>query len=364
MTVEATTAVEAGWTPPREASERNYPMNCWWVAAFSEEVAEGLLGRWLLDTPVLLYRAEDGRAVAIEDRCPHRSAPLSRGQRIGDAVQCGYHGFTFGPDGGCVRVPSLKMAPPAIRVRAFPVIESPPFVWVYLGDPGASERVPPPPALDWIGDSAFALIQGRMDIAANYMLLKENVLDLTHFGYVHATTFKITDWVDPPRATGDDETAGYHQSFSASPLPPVFAEPMGLKPETPYDRENFGHFVSPALQVAAVDLQDPDRAEPGTVAGRFRVAHATTPIDPTHMHYFWVAGRDYGTSAAEMAALEALTKVGFAEDEAMIEAVQAVMTRDPRGARAPEVSVRADAPGVRARRVLQRWMARETGVSA
>ena len=359
MSVEALTPTARPWTPPRPAAERNYPMNCWWVAAFSHEVGERLLGRWLLDTPVLLYRTADGRAVAIEDRCPHRSAPLSRGSRIGDDVQCGYHGFTFGPDGGCVRVPSLKVVPPAIRVRAYPVIESTPFVWVYLGDPEAIDDAPPPRALEWADDDAFAIIHGRMDIAANYMLLKENVLDLTHFGYVHASTFKITDWVDPPRATGDEETCGYHQSFAASPLPPVFAEPMGLMPGTPYDRENYGSFVSPALQLAAVDLQDPERPQPAAISGRFRVAHATTPIDPTHLHYFWVAGRDHGTSPDEMAVLEALTKVGFAEDEAMIEAVQQVMSRDPRGSSAPEISVRADAPGLRARRIVQRWMERE-----
>lgn len=359
MTLEATADVRASWIPPRPASDRNYPMNCWWVAAFSDEVGERLLGRWLLDTPVLLYRAEDGKAVAIEDRCPHRSAPLSRGTRIGDTIQCGYHGFTFGPDGRCVRAPSLNMAPPAIGVRAFPVVEATPFVWIYLGDPEAIDRVPPPPGLDWASDDEFATIHGRMDIAANYMLLKENVLDLTHFGYVHASSFRITDWVDPPRVTGDGETAGYHQSFVNSPLPPVFAEPMGLKPGTPYDRENYGAFLSPALQIAAVDLQDPTRSDPGAVSGRFRVAHATTPIDPTHMHYFWVGARDFGVSAAEMAAFETLTKIGFAEDEAMIEAVQEVLTRDPRGSRAPEISVRSDAPAVRARRILQRWMERE-----
>jgi len=336
-------------------------MNCWWVAAFSDEVGEGLLSRWLLDTPVLLYRTRDGRAVAIEDRCPHRSAPLSLGQRQGDTVQCGYHGFTFGPDGRCVRVPSLKAVPPAIRVRGFPVLESAPFVWVYLGDPDALDSVPPPPTLDWAHDPAFVVIRGRMDIKANYMLLKENVLDLTHFGYVHAATFKITDWTDPPRMTGEGETVGYHQSFRQSPLPPVFAEPLGLEPGTPFDRENYGSFVSPALQMAAVDLLNPARAESSATAGRFRVAHATTPIDPGHMHYFWVAARDHGTSTAEMASLDALTRIGFAEDEAMIEAVQHLITRDPRGPRAAEVSVRADGPAIQARRIVRRWMEREGG---
>ena len=79
------------------------------------------------------------------------------------------------------------------------------------------------------------------------------------------------------------------------------------------------------------------------------------------MHYFWVAGRDHGTTSQEMADFAALSKRGFAEDEAMIEAVQAMMTRDPRGVAAPEISAKADTAGVQARRIVQRWMARETG---
>lgn len=353
------TAIAAGkrWEPPLPSAERNHPMNCWWVAAFADEVGEALLGRWLLDTPVLLYRKQDGTVAAIEDRCPHRSAPLSLGCRRGDDVECGYHGFTFGPDGSCVKVPSMKVAPPAIRVRSFPVIESGPFVWIYLGDPERIDELPAPHALDWIDEPGFSEIHGRIDVAGNYMLLKENVLDLTHFGYVHRTSFGITDWVDAPRVTGAGETTGYRQEFRASPLPPVFAEPAGLAPGAPYDRDNYGSFVSPALQIAAVDLIDPASKQ---VTGRFRVAHATTPVDGTHMHYFWVAGRDYGTSAEEMEALRTLTEIGFAEDEAMIEAVQRVQSRDPRPTAALEMSVKADGPGVQARRIVARWMERET----
>ncbi len=349
---------DASWQAPRPAAERNYPMNCWWVAAFSDEVTDALLDRWLCDTPVLLYRKQDGSIAAIEDRCPHRSAPLHLGCRKGDDIQCGYHGFTFSPEGECVRVPSMKTPPTALRIRSFPVIESAPFVWVYLGDPARIDHVPRPHVLDWAQDDDFAVRYGRIDIAANYLLLKENVLDLTHFGFVHAASFKITDWVDAPRLTGEGDICGYHQSFSASPLPPVFAEPLGIPVGTPYHRENYGSFVSPALQIAAVDLIDPAGER---LVGKFRVSHATTPIDPTHMHYFWIAARDFGKSEAEMDAFQALTELGFAEDEAMIEAVQAMQSRDPRPTDQLEKSVKTDGPGVQARRIVGRWMARETG---
>jgi len=345
------------WSAPTAPANRNYPYNCWWVAAFSADVDQDLVGTWLLDMPVLLYRKSDGQVVAIENRCPHRGAPLSLGCRKGDAVQCGYHGFTFGPDGECVDVPSTGAPLAAARVRSFPVRESAPFIWVYLGDPDVLESVPPPHALEWMAEPRFEHVKGRMEIKANYMLLKENVLDLTHFGYVHAKSFGITDWVDPPKLTQKGDRVGYHQSFERSPLPPIFAEPLSVAPGTPFNRENYGWFVSPALQIASVDFVEPDS---GRIAGRFRIAHATTPTGPDGMIYFYVLARDFGNSPAEMMVLLKSSEAGFAEDEAMIEAVQAMMSRDPRGTSAPEVSVKADGPGIQARRLLQRWMDRET----
>jgi len=345
------------WVPPVSKTDRNYPYNCWWVAGLSSEIEHKLLGRWLLDTPVLLYRTEDGQAVAIEDRCPHRSAPLSKGCLKGDNVQCGYHGFTFSPDGKCVSIPSKEKPPRAAKVRAFPVIEQAPFVWVYVGDPNFIDDVPKPLHLDWYSDPAFASTQGVMDVAANYMLLKENVLDLTHFGYVHAKSFKITDWIDPPTCTTEGDQTSFLQTFKDSPLPGIFATPLGLEPGTPYDRDNYGSFVSPALQIAAVDLIEPKSK---TITGRFRVTHAATPIDNENMYYFWVVGRDFGTSEKEIENLKVITEVGFKEDEDIIEAVQRVKSRDPKNKKIKEVSVKTDMAGVQARRIIERWMEKET----
>jgi phenylpropionate dioxygenase-like ring-hydroxylating dioxygenase large terminal subunit len=348
---------ETGWKPAIDPATRNYPYNCWWVAAFSDEVSRNMLGRWLLDTPVLLYRREDGTAVALENRCPHRGAPLTLGCLKGDDVQCGYHGFRFASDGTCVNVPSMSVPPASASVRSFPVIEQAPYLWIYLGDTEKLGEVPPPPVLEWTSDEDFALVHGRMDIAANYMLLKENVLDLTHFGYVHAKSFGITDWVDPPIFSSKGDSTGYHQTFTRSPLPPIFAEPLGLAPGTLFDRFNYGSFVSPALQRAAVDFHDPDS---GDLKGQFRIAHATTPVDGTSMIYFWLLGRDHGKSPEQLAALKAGSEAGFAEDEEMIEAIQTIATRDSRSSQVPEISVKMDTAGIQARRIVQRWMKRET----
>lgn len=63
--------------------------NAWYVAALADEVTRQPLARRLLGVPVMLYRQLDGTPVALEDRCAHRSFPLSRGSIDGDTVVCG-----------------------------------------------------------------------------------------------------------------------------------------------------------------------------------------------------------------------------------------------------------------------------------
>lgn len=340
------------------AVPRNYPYNCWWVAGFAHEVGRSLLSRWLLDTPVLLYRTEAGQVVAMEDRCPHRLAPLSLGTLRGDQVECGYHGFRFGTDGKCSHVPTMGSVPPYC-VESYPVVENGPFVWIYLGDRTVVDRVPPPPQLPWTTDANFAVRSGRFEIAANYMQLKENVLDLSHLGYVHAKSFGVTDWTSPPEVSFDDESVTYCQRFIERPLPAGYALALGLEPGVIWNRVTSGTYVSPALQVSSVDLSDPSTPD-APPRGRYRFAHATTPVHAGAMQYFWVVGRDHATQPEAMEPFETMIRQGFAEDETMLEAIQKLAERSPRRGSSGERSVKADAAGVQARRICMRWMERET----
>lgn len=341
-----------------EAVARNYPYNCWWVAAFRTEVGRTLLSRWMLDTPVLLYRTEAGEVVAMEDRCPHRQAPLSLGELRGDEVQCGYHGFRFGANGRCTHVPTMG-APPPISAEIYPTREVGPFVWIYLGDPAVIDDVPAPYHLEWPGDAKFGVRSGHIEIGANYLLLKENVLDLSHLGYVHAKSFGITDWSSPPEVSTEGETVSYCQRFIEKPLPAGYALALGLEPGIIWNRETYGSFVSPALQISAVDMRNPKEAD-GPPMGRVRFCHATTPVNQHAMHYFYMFGRDHAIGDEPLDAFAKIIKIGFAEDQAMLEAIQSFASRTPRRGSSGERSVKADSAGVQARRMIDRWMARET----
>jgi phenylpropionate dioxygenase-like ring-hydroxylating dioxygenase large terminal subunit len=160
--------------------------NAWYVAAWPDEIfPDGLLGRVILNEPILMFRKRDGSAVAIGDRCPHRFAPLHLGRHRGDSVQCGYHGLEFGADGRCSRNPHGNGAKPAsATVPVYPLIERHGMIWIWMG------KKEPDPALipsefAFVADPGRAHVKGRLQVAANYLLLVDNLMDLSHGLYLH-----------------------------------------------------------------------------------------------------------------------------------------------------------------------------------
>lgn len=337
----------------------NYPRNCWWVATTSEKVGREPLALKMLDMSVVLYRKEDGSVAALDDRCPHRWAPLSSGKLVGDDIQCGYHGFTFNPEGECVRIPSQPQIPSRCRVRSYPVVDQPPFVWVWMGDPEKIVEGPPVEA-QWPADPNYSSWSGETLAEGNYMLLKENVLDLTHFGYVHATSFKILDWVGAPTVTVTEDRVSFRQEFIGCNLPPMFAEVTAIGTEKKVNRYNYGSYVSPALNVAALDIEDHE-AEAGKRKNfQFRVIHVTTPETPTRFRYMWFGGFDIPDMDPETLQMcKTLTEIGFAEDKAIIEALHRNIMEDPRHLDYPEIIVQTDQAAIQARRKLMAQIEKE-----
>ena len=107
--------------------------NRWYAAAQSESLRTNPMGLQLLNEQIVIFRKENGSVVALEDRCVHRQAPLSRGEVVGDLLQCAYHGLCFDGSGNCVRVPSQKLIPPNARVRHYPVTERHGLIFIWMG---------------------------------------------------------------------------------------------------------------------------------------------------------------------------------------------------------------------------------------
>lgn len=338
----------------------NYPRNLWWFATRSKELTQDKpLGMWLLDEPVVFYRQRDGSVVALDNRCPHRWAPLSEGKVDGDNIVCPYHGFKFNPLGKCVEIPSQTNIPSRAQVKSYPVTERDGLVWIWMGDAALAEKKPLPFDTAWLSDPAWSYVHGFTTIDANYQLLKENILDLTHIPHVHAATIGATDWTRPPTVESGDSEVTYRQEFPAAPLPPVYGVPTGLGMETPAERSNWGTSYSPAAHRGFVEIRHPDPKPGERGKWLFSVVHLTTPESATRFRYQWFMGWDIPLSEAYLDAMRINVPKGYAEDKFILEKVQEMILRDPRHLDYPEIIVQADQAAIQSRRKLEALLAKE-----
>ena len=130
------------------AGTEGFIRGCWYVAGRSVDFSAAPTALTILGDEVVIFRGEEGRAIALEDACPHRKLPLSRGTVEGDRIICGYHGLTFDASGACVAAPTQPDAiPERACVRPYPVVDRWGFLWIWMGraeqsDPAAIIDIP------------------------------------------------------------------------------------------------------------------------------------------------------------------------------------------------------------------------------
>jgi vanillate O-demethylase monooxygenase subunit len=345
-------------SPADRAGPGNYPLNCWYVVATSDEVGRSLLGRQVLGRRLLLFRRQDGQVAVLDDRCPHRAAPLSMGTLDGDQVVCRYHGFTYAADGECVRVPSQRHVPYGAQVRGYPVYEQPPFVWVWPGNPARSHGTAPPD-LPPLREPGWAVLGGSLEMAVNYMLLHDNALDRTHFPYVHPHRIHRGYVEDPPPLQIEvaETTVSYSRTFTPAPLAGWQHEATGLPADMEYTQRETGTFVSPALHVDDMDIIGP---EPERQLFRGVFIRAFTPVDAGRTLIIWRGARNYARD--DESVTERLREVyegTMTEDQPLLEAIQATTG----GGAGYQVSAAADAAAIRAYQIVEALLAEERGRS-
>ncbi len=162
--------------------------NCWYVAAWDHEIlGDTLLERTILGQSLVLYRKSDGEPVAMNNKCPHRHAPLSMGRKQGDTLRCMYHGLVFDPTGQCVEIPGQTTIPAGTCVRTYPVVQRHRWIWIWMGEPELADvsLIPDTPAQT---DTRWRMLPGYKNFAADYLLISDNLLDFSHLSYVHERT--------------------------------------------------------------------------------------------------------------------------------------------------------------------------------
>jgi phenylpropionate dioxygenase-like ring-hydroxylating dioxygenase large terminal subunit len=327
--------------------------NCWYVAAIDAELIDGkLLSRTLLGQPVVLYRGESGQLFALNDRCPHRGALLSRGRLEGDAVRCMYHGIKFDGSGKCVQIPGQDMIPPKLRVPGYPLVQRGPFIWIWMGDAAKAD-----PALivdlPYLEDPGWKGIPAYLHYDANYLLIVDNLSDFAHLAFVHTGTLGGSEeyaFVTKPtvveRLPNGFRVERWHRNSDAPPFHRKVIQDKAAK----LDRRNIATMVVPGIFMMET-LFAPVGQDPLTAAAKeYRNCQFMTPETERTTHFFWSYLNNFeGTDATISRSLLNSLIEGFMEDKAIIERQQVTLDADPSF---QMLAILADAPLAHFRRVL------------
>ncbi|WP_246027313.1 aromatic ring-hydroxylating dioxygenase subunit alpha [Novosphingobium umbonatum] len=314
------------------------------MAAWQEEVdGKAWLARKLLGQNWLIFEQEDGTYAMVQDRCPHRFAPLSMGKRVGDTIACGYHGLRFDGKGQCVHNPFSDMIPPAAKLATYPVVARHGILWFW---PGEAEAADPATIPDFtILDDPRPMVRQSMRMQAHYELLTDNLMDLSHVEFVHENTFNSGGvfWLGQHHAFQDEQGAIWSNwAVEDVPPPPFVPQLKGRN----CNRWTKMRWNAPATMMLEVGCAPHDAPQDTSAFPTMRNPHIVTPESENSSWYF------YNCEPGEESIAFA-RKVFEDEDQPMLEAVQQAMDGQDFWDMRPVV-LNIDGGAIRARRHLEK----------
>jgi vanillate O-demethylase monooxygenase subunit len=293
-----------------------YARDAWYVAAWSHELDQSKPNAvMILGEPITIWRSK-GEWIAMEDRCPHRFAPLSLGRCEDDHLRCMYHGLVFDKNGICLKVPGQDNVPEKMRVQTYQVREKDGWIWIWMGKSESADDTIIP---DVIGPNNpdYYISTGTLDYEAEAFLISRNLLDFSHVPFVHEASFGT------PREMAE--------------LLPQWQHTVGGLAYTLWTRNVLGSPSAPS-SVPIDDMLGYDYLVPGIMrleSGHFPVgtadkykdgrpnfseavgavissSQAVTPVDEKKARYFFTIGprKDFGSEAQLAGLTEIQLKAG------------------------------------------------------
>jgi phenylpropionate dioxygenase-like ring-hydroxylating dioxygenase large terminal subunit len=339
--------------------------NCWYVIAWDHEIpgpgSPELFTRTVLNEPILVLRTENHQLAAMEDRCCHRLAPLSKGRREGDCVRCGYHGLKFDASGKCVDAPGIPVIPEKARVRTYPIASKHDWVFVWMGDPALADIRLLPDNFS-CEDPAWTNKPGYMHYDTPYLLICDNLLDFSHLSYVHEKTLGGTTAIAQARADIEQVNGPGMPGIKVTrrvqdvPAPPYYRKMRSF--DSAVDRWFIYEFLLPGtllMHSGGRPVNDPPDDLSNAV--RLHSCQTLTPETDTSTHYFFQQSHpaDQGDASLTEGIYQSLI-AAFNEDRDMITAQHRNILRNPE---APMLPLAMDGALVQFRRLLAARVAAE-----
>ena len=254
----------------------------------------------LLGERLVVWRTRAGDAVVQSRRCPHRGADLSIGEMHPDSIACPYHGWEFGKDGGCVRIPSLEdqsKIPPRAGVATFPVVERYGHVWTVLEDP-ITEMYD----LDEWNEVEYEwLAADPIDSTVGVGVSVENFRDVAHFPFVHKVSMGPTPEVVEPL---DVRREGLH-TWMFRPLDAGSGEWA-----SDGDCMMKYHCVAPGLASITYDYER---------LGHRVVAGFPSPVSYEQVRIFWAVANEVGYRGESLEECLRVEEMVYLEDIPIVE---------------------------------------------
>ena len=248
-------------------------------------------------------------------------------------------------------------------IRSYPAVERYGFIWVWPGDAKLAD-----PALihhlEWADNPQWAYGGGLYHIQCDYRLMIDNLMDLTHETYVHATSIGQKEIDEAPVSTKVEGetvvTSRYMDNIMAPPFWRMALRENGLADDVPVDRWQICRFTPPSHVIIEVGVAHAGKggyhAAPEHKASSI-VVDFITPETETSIWYFWGMARSFRPDDPELTAKirEGQGKI-FAEDQEMLEKQQRNLLDNPQR---KLLMLNIDAGGVQSRRILDRLIAKE-----
>jgi vanillate O-demethylase monooxygenase subunit len=249
-------------------------------------------------------------------------------------------------------MPSQETINPSANVRSFPVVEKHRFVWIWPGDP-ALAHPDLVPDIHWNNDPAWAGDGRTLHIDCNYLLVVDNLMDLTHETYVHGGSIGNDAVAEAPfNVAHGDNTATVTRWMLDIDAPPFWRALLG-KPGN-VDRWQIIRFEAPCTVVidvgvclAGTGAPQGDRSQ--GVNGM--VLNTITPATEKSCHYFWNFVRNFNLADQRLTNLlrEGTTNI-FHQDEVLLTHQQQAIDDHP-DQRFRNLNI--DAGAMRARRIVE-----------
>jgi phenylpropionate dioxygenase-like ring-hydroxylating dioxygenase large terminal subunit len=299
--------------------------NAWYVARWSSEVTHALSSVQILAQRIVIFRKPDGSPVALEDACPHRKLPLSRGRLKGDLIECGYHGLTLDASGQCVRIPSQSVIPPGACVRAYPLVEKWQLLWIWMGRPELAD----PSAIPFVehyDDPAWAINRGEaMELDCHYLLMTDNLLDPTHVAFVHSDTFGEASCADTPLETEKtDRGVTVSRWMKDVPVAPFYASLMRFEGLADRQQHYEVHYPCNAI-IRAIYTSAGTGGDAACLPENAFIMNSynfMTPIDENRTRYFWFQVRNVAAGREDVSReMTQSVRKAFEEDRQILAAV-------------------------------------------